>query len=178
MCVIVFRHNPLISTPQVSRYTYLIIYNAYPTPGATRSHCRRQPSAAKPARCQAGHGSPPATKKSLTKPPPKAHSGLTAVPNGLFRSLKQPVWPPQTVRFAVQNGRYRNTLSARQLHKQGDKVKQSYKNGLAKVFVARSLTAPGISKLLARKSNNHIGFHDKIINFAFVESLIQPLPTY
>ncbi len=99
-----------------------------------------------------------AMQKSLTKPPQTNSGGLPDAQNGLFYSAKRAVRQPETARFASQNGPFRNALAARQLHKRQGTVKQSYKSRLATACAARSRATPGISKLLARKSNNHIGF--------------------
>ena len=106
MCVIVFSHNPLISTPQVSRYTYLIYItristpwgNAEPLPPPTiRCETSPMPGGAWQPACnekkpyKTAAKSPQRPNGSAKRPVSQPKTARSAAPNSPFRSLKRPL---------------------------------------------------------------------------------------
>lgn len=147
MCVIVFSHNPLISTPQVSRYTYLIyITHIHPlgqrgATAAANHPLRNQPDARRgmAARLQqkkpykTAAKSPQRPNGSAKRPVSQPKTARLAAPNSPFRSLKRPLSQHLECQAIAQTGRQSKAILQKRACK-GFRGAQPYGPGHIKTF--------------------------------------------
>lgn len=99
--------------------------------------------------------------RQAERPVRPCKTGCSAMPDSPFRAARRP--PAQRAERQVVAWQWQR----------GNKTRQNRRRPTAAPVAAHGR---GMSKVLARKSNNHADFCNIFANFAIVETTIQPLP--